>query len=944
MYPKILKQFLSFILSLTIVLLSLILMGFNNVLKATAILVDYAPQLMNIALYDDSKNLTVLDITDKTKVSFNVESGTLNEQWRIDYCGENSVGNYYKIVNASSGRLLTPYGYSVTSGTDIVIYGNENDHSQYWYILPVSKDSYGNDLYYKIVNYSNSNLALTSNSDNATLETYNDSNNQKWLLNCAGLDGFAGYCKDNDGNIKASVTGGLLGPTIEVTTFDELKEACISDTTQTIVITKDISMTTDNYLVSGNGRLYWRDNTIYIHPNKTVIGSYSAHSTYNVYFATYGTDSFGKGSNFIIKNLTVSHDTELNADNIYDFPYGINIWIDHITFEGHENLDSASTGLADWDKFLCIYQDADFSTVSNCTFGHHHYGCLYGYPADTEENYQIYNGKPYITLVSNYYKDCITRAPGLLRYGFYHSINNYVYNVNLGYTLYTASTLYDENNYYDAGSNSGKIVNDAPNQGGGDDTSATHLCAYAMSGSVIVNSNYELKPTYALATTWQPSNNYKYSVKTAKDSKTYCETYSGAQSTKDSINFNNYANSGVTSAMFMVKPDEDWETITDTLTPSTMAIDTYYMIKNANSNLYLDVANGSAKNGANVQQWGATIPEAQNTWRFFPAEDGYYYIQSMVGNKTYVLDITDGKYSNGTNIEIYNYKGNDNQKFMICQNSNGTFKIVPKISNGTSFLEIEGASVASGDNCQLWENTNSSCQDWILEEVSYTGEVMDTSLNYMFKNLNSDLYMEVENGSTQDSSNIQQWNANGSNENNSADWNSWTLKSVTGDLYYIVSNLSSEKYITMNNGNAEISTKDTSNNLQMMRFVKNPNGTYYILPRSAYDKTSNRYTKALEVADADTSLGGNIQQYEINGATCQMWIIETFNSTTVTETTTEPIIDVPIVEYTYLDLLALKKYILSITSTTIDNMDINKDGHINCLDVIALKSILIESF
>lgn len=63
-----------------------------------------------------------------------------------------------------TGRLLTPLGCKVTEGTAAVIYGSESDKTQHWYVTPVSKDSLDSDLYYKITNYSASDLALTCNS------------------------------------------------------------------------------------------------------------------------------------------------------------------------------------------------------------------------------------------------------------------------------------------------------------------------------------------------------------------------------------------------------------------------------------------------------------------------------------------------------------------------------------------------------------------------------------------------------------------------------------------------------------------------------------------------------------------------------------------------------------------------------------------------------------
>ncbi|MGN0574926.1 MAG: RICIN domain-containing protein [Ruminococcus sp.] len=866
-----LRKLIAGVLSAAVVITSVITAvphDFSPAEEAAAVSADYAPQLMNLALYDDSKNLTAADTADKTSASLAAETGTLNEQWRIDYCGADSSGSYYKIVNAASGRLLTPYGYSLSGGTETVIYGNENDHSQYWYIHPVDKDSYGNDLHYKIVNYADKSMALTAGDSTTFISAYSGGNNQKWLLNCAGLQGFAGYSKDMNGNVKASALGGLLGPVVEVTTFEELKAACTSDTAETIVVTKNIS-NTGSYSTNYRGAYYFSGAYVYMHPNKTIIGSYGANSLYNVYFRSKGGSNYGEGSNFIIKNLTISHDTELIEDNIMDFACGSNIWVDHITFEGHNALNTSATGLADYDKFLCIYQDADFSTVSNCKFGLHEYGCLFGQPTDSDEAYNAYHGKPCVTIETNYFKDTLTRAPGLIRYGCFHALNNYVYNFSLGFTVYTGSKLYNEAGYYDGGSNSGYLVNDRTSQAG-DTASVTYLAQYAQSGCTLINSKYSVERTNAAELSWRPSSCYSYKAKNADSAKNYCTTYSGAQSSAGKINYNSYAAAGVCSAGFMSAPVDKW----DVAVPAEMPLNAYFMIKNANSGLYLDVDKAKAENGTNIQQWGASEAAAQNTWRFTGAGDGYYYIQSMAGDKSYVMDLA-GSASNGTNICINGYKGTDSQKFMLTRNSDGTYKIIPCSTDGKIFVEISAASSDNGANCQLWGDTGSSCQDWILEEVSFDGEVMDTTVSYMFKNANSGLYMEVSNADDTDGANIQQWTANGTGENSSARWNSWTLKPAVGDLYYIVSNLESGKYITISDGNAIISAGDSSTNVQMMRFVKNPDGSYMIQTRCSYDKTAGRYTKCLEVAGAETSSGANIQQWDINGVSCQNWIAET---------------------------------------------------------------------
>jgi len=103
--------------------------------------------------------------------------------------------------------------------------------------------------------------------------------------------------------------------------------------------------------------------------NKTIIGSYSANTLYNVQFCT--STSKGSSDNVIIKNFELQHDAESNGNDsiVVYFGGGENLWIDHCTFVGHSDYNTASTGLEDWDKFLACCYDADYCTVSDCSFG-----------------------------------------------------------------------------------------------------------------------------------------------------------------------------------------------------------------------------------------------------------------------------------------------------------------------------------------------------------------------------------------------------------------------------------------------------------------------------------------------------------------------------------------------------------------------------------------------
>lgn len=524
---------------LTAVIMAFVSLSVTGVCAAS---VDYPAQLVRITAYD-GKNVNISSTKDGSTINAWASNGDQNENWRLDY-----KNGLFKIVNQGTGMVLTPRNGETADGTRCIISGDQSKNYQYWKIEAVSNDSLGMGLTYKITNYMDTSKALSYNPNNNSfvLLPYSGSKLQKFYLNTAGLEGFAGYVKDMNGKEKASITGGLLGETVEVSTFDQLKAACSDAAPRTIVITKDISKT-GSYTKDGNGRYRFNDARIFIYPNKTIIGSYNAHSLYNVYFRTYE-GGYGQGKNIIIRNIEISHDKELNNDNVWDFSYGTNFWIDHCTFVGHSAPNTASTGQVDWDKFLTFSGTTDYATISGCKFGLHEYGILMGYPADTQDTYNTYNGKPCITLADNYFKDCITRAPGLMRYGYFHSLNNYVNNFDMGYTIYTASKLYAENCYYDGGSHKGSVVNDRTSN---DDISSKYPGAYTESGSTLVNSKFSLSASYAKSCTWRPSSNYSYKSMSANEAKSFCTSYSGAQTSRNKMTYAAYAGTGVPSASYI---------------------------------------------------------------------------------------------------------------------------------------------------------------------------------------------------------------------------------------------------------------------------------------------------------------------------------------------------------------------------------------------------------
>lgn len=367
-------------------------------------------------------------------------------------------------------------------------------------------------------------------------------------------------------------------------------------------------------------------------------------------------------------------------------------------------------------------------------------------------------------------------------------------------------------------------------------------------------------------------------------------------------------------------------------TPAVLTEGAVYMIQNENSGLYMEVKDANAENAANVQQWGAESSAAHNTWRVLSAGNGYYYLYSQLGDKvTYLLDIDMGKSDNGTNIQIYTDTKADAQQFKFVRNNDGTYYILTKSSGDKSCVAVSSASTSSGANIIQWEyKAGDKSQKWILTQVEDTGCIMDTNSIYMFKNLNSGLYMEAEGGKASDNTNVQQWGADGISAHNS-----WTLKSFGGGYYYVISQLADGKtyYLNIsggtkeNGGNAEILTNNKTSS-HLFKFVKNPDGSYYILTRASKD------AGALETAGGSKGSGANVQQWEVNGESCQKWIVEA----------SEPVYekgDININKKVDVsDIVIMNKYLVKLEKFSEQQFflaDINDDGKVNVFDYILIR-------
>jgi arabinan endo-1,5-alpha-L-arabinosidase len=132
-----------------------------------------------------------------------------------------------------------------------------------------------------------------------------------------------------------------------------------------------------------------------------------------------------------------------------------------------------------------------------------------------------------------------------------------------------------------------------------------------------------------------------------------------------------------------------------------------YYIVNKNSNLSLDLPNGSTANGTNIQQWDQNGCFAQQ-FRIIAEKDGWCRIAS-VGDESKVISVAYNTAADGTNVELSTYTGADNQLFKVVE-SNGYYAFLTKCSGAKSSLDVFEWSKENGGNIAQYPYNTFDCQ------------------------------------------------------------------------------------------------------------------------------------------------------------------------------------------------------------------------------------------
>ncbi|KAB5754967.1 starch-binding protein [Bifidobacterium adolescentis] len=139
---------------------------------------------------------------------------------------------------------------------------------------------------------------------------------------------------------------------------------------------------------------------------------------------------------------------------------------------------------------------------------------------------------------------------------------------------------------------------------------------------------------------------------------------------------------------------------------------TYTVSTALKDGMVLDVADGSAKDGANARLWASNGTKAQR-WTVSHDSKGYVTLRNVNSGKA--LDVKDGKAANGSNVQQYAPNSYRSQKWVAVR-SGSVYKLVSALSPSMA-LDVKDGKAANGSNVQIYTANGYRSQQWTFGTV-----------------------------------------------------------------------------------------------------------------------------------------------------------------------------------------------------------------------------------
>ncbi len=281
-----------------------------------------------------------------------------------------------------------------------------------------------------------------------------------------------------------------------------------------------------------------------------------------------------------------------------------------------------------------------------------------------------------------------------------------------------------------------------------------------------------------------------------------------------------------------------------------------YSIRCLGSDKALDVTRGNLVAGTLMQQWTLSSSNPNQRFVICQNDDGTYTIYSVATGM--VLDVSGGQAKNGARIQTYYPNGAATQKFILKRAderpAEGIYEISPSYTGSVAF-DVEGASYASGANVQLYDKNGSLAQKFQVKHAEGVDGVI-TIQSALSGNYLAD---------TED--NVAVIAGDGTAPNTQ-----WKCSLISGG-HRELENLGTGKVLDVKGGGSysgcNVWTYERNNtsaqcfDFKSAKLVKS--GSCFVL-------TNALGGKAIDVASGSTANGAAVQLYDRNDSDAQKWV------------------------------------------------------------------------
>lgn len=278
----------------------------------------------------------------------------------------------------------------------------------------------------------------------------------------------------------------------------------------------------------------------------------------------------------------------------------------------------------------------------------------------------------------------------------------------------------------------------------------------------------------------------------------------------------------------------------------------YYVITSLlDTNKALDIDGVSKENEANIQLWTKNQGSNQVFELIYEEKTGTYKIKSVLSGKFFDLPWA-GK-ENGTNVQLYDTRDRDWQKWVI-QKTDKDFYTISSVCNGL-YLTVKDSKTADGTNIEMHQGKSQRNQEFLLEKINLPKNEVEIEDGFyqISSSLQENKVFDVLEGKTIEKALVGIWeNGNSANQR-------FKIRHESNG-YYSIQNLNSDLYLEADGAVIKQRKKDKNTIAQDWILVEKKDGFYQLVSRACglaitYDGSSSlKLSKRTENANQEFKL------------------------------------------------------------------------------------------